>query len=167
MSNTYTLENELQWTGTLAEPDVQWFDSLKKNRPKANIITKCVWKKSGEILKFIDAEGLSTISLYNNKDMYQNIRNGKKEFNVETITLHEMLVKHNAPKRIDYLSIDTEGSEFDILKAHDFSKYTFDVITCEHNYTSNRKKIYDLLTEKGYKRKYENLSLVDDWYVRG
>jgi hypothetical protein len=74
--------------------------------------------------------------------------------------------KHNAPKDIDYLSIDTEGSEFEILSAHDFSEYSFKVIPCEHNFTDMREKIHDLLSAQGYVRKYENLSKFDDWYVR-
>jgi hypothetical protein len=66
---------------------------------------------------------------------------------------------------IDYLSIDTEGSEYEILANFDFSKHRFRVITCEHNYTQERDKIHTLLTEKGYLRKFEDVSQFDDWYV--
>ena len=76
-----------------------------------------------------------------------------------------MLDKHNAPKLIDYLSIDTEGSELEILSNHDFSKYNFSVITVEHFYRKDRDKILSLLTRNGYLRKYENISFQDDWYV--
>ena len=31
-------------------------------------------------------------------------------------------------------------------------------------FSENRKKIYDLLTSKGYNRKYVGLSKWDDWY---
>ena len=54
----------------------------------------------------------------------------------------------------------------EILAAFDFDKYSFSVITCEHNYTSAREKIFELLTSKGYTRKFEELSLWDDWYVK-
>ena len=64
------------------------------------------------------------------------------------------------------MSIDTEGSEYDILSSFDFSKYQFRIITCEHNFTAERQKIFSLLTEKGYMRKLRGLSLFDDWYVR-
>tara|TARA_B100000242_G_C42645512_1_gene303440 strand:- start:264 stop:500 length:237 start_codon:yes stop_codon:yes gene_type:complete len=77
-----------------------------------------------------------------------------------------MLKKHNAPKTIDYLSIDTEGSEFEILSNFDFDEYDIKIITCEHNYTSMREKIFDLLSAQGYERKYSEFSLFDDWYVR-
>ena len=64
-----------------------------------------------------------------------------------------MLDKYNAPKKIDYLSIDTEGSEFDILKNFDFNKYEIKVITCEHNFTNSKEKIISFLTSIGYVQK--------------
>ncbi len=66
---------------------------------------------------------------------------------------------------IDYLSIDTEGSDFEILKNFDFNSFKFRVITCEHNLNKNREKIYKLLTENGYKRKFTEISKFEDWYV--
>ena len=77
-----------------------------------------------------------------------------------------MLIKYNAPKKIDYLSIDTEGSEYDILKDFDFNKYDISIITCEHNFTDSRKKIYELLVSNGYVRKYSGASKFDDWFVK-
>jgi hypothetical protein len=64
------------------------------------------------------------------------------------------------------MSIDTEGSEFDILRGFDFHKYDVRVMTVEHNYTPNRVKIFNLLSEKGFKRVFEEFSGVDDWYVK-
>ena len=77
----------------------------------------------------------------------------------------DLLKKYNAPKEIDYLSIDTEGSEFEILNAFDFDAYKIKVITCEHNFTPMREEIYKLLGSKGYVRKYQEFSQFDDWYV--
>ena len=68
---------------------------------------------------------------------------------------------------MDFLSIDTEGSEFDILAAHDFTKFNFKVIACEHNYQRNREKIHDLLRDRGYTRVLMEVSQFDDWYVYG
>jgi hypothetical protein len=68
--------------------------------------------------------------------------------------------KPTAPP-IDYLSIDTEGSEFMILKDFDFARYTFRVITVEHNYTSQRRELFELLTSVGYQRVYPEISQFD------
>lgn len=106
-------------------------------------------------------------ALKKNRDDYELYKLAKgKRYKVDTISLMDMLEKHQAPHDMDYLSIDTEGSEYDILKAFDFSRYSFKVITVEHNYTDERQRLYDLLTKAGYRRKQEKLSLFDDWYVR-
>ncbi len=71
-----------------------------------------------------------------------------------------------APAVVDYLSIDTEGSEFEILDAFDFRQRQFRVITCEHNHGPQRQRIYELLTRQGYVGRYEMYSGPDDWYVK-
>lgn len=76
-----------------------------------------------------------------------------------------MLIEYNSPNIIDYLSIDTEGSEYEILKDFNFTKYTFKIITVEHNFTENRSKIKNLLESKGYVRVFERFSKWDDWYI--
>jgi hypothetical protein len=88
-------------------------------------------------------------------------------YEVETITLGDLLETHAAPRIIDYLSIDTEGSEFEILSNFDFEKRLIRCITCEHNFTANRDKIFKLLSSKGYKRKFVEFSDCDDWYFIG
>jgi len=87
-------------------------------------------------------------------------------YQVPTISLNDLLRRHGAPAEPDYLSIDTEGSEFAILRELDFARFAFKVITCEHNHTPKREQIRQLLESAGYRRKHEDLSRFDDWYVR-
>ena len=164
-SNSYLLETAFDWTGILAEPAKLHHDALRQNR-KASLCTKCVWRESGLSLEFLQADlsGLSTIAEFKEHDQHAARREKSSTYLVETISLVDLLKEHNAPKQIDYLSIDTEGSEFEILSAFDFSAYEIRVITCEHNHTENREKIYDLLTRHGYQRVYEEVSDFDDWY---
>lgn len=166
LSNTYLLEKELGWTGILAEPAVSWYIALPKNR-SCHIDFGCVWSKSGERLEFnnVLAAELSTIATFSNGDEHAKARETGLKYDVTTISLIDLLKKYNAPKEIDYLSIDTEGSEYEILSAFNFDAYKFKIITCEHNYTPMREKLYDLLTSKGYTRKYTEYSRFDDWYV--
>ena len=76
-----------------------------------------------------------------------------------------MFLFHNAPKIIDYMSVDTEGSELDILFDFPFDVYKFNFISIEHNYGSNRQKLRNLLRKNGYKIFLDNLSKWDDWFV--
>lgn len=166
LSNTYLLEKEFNWNGILAEPAKNWHDDLKTNRT-CSIETACVWRDSKSILDFSESnvKELSTISEFKNSDVHKKLRRNSTTYKVNTISLNDLLDKYNAPKIIDYLSIDTEGSEYEILSNFDFSRYKFRVITCEHNFTANRDKIFELLTKNGYTRKYLGFSKWDDWYV--
>jgi hypothetical protein len=71
----------------------------------------------------------------------------------------------NAPKEIDYFSLDVEGYEFEILKDFDFSTHIFRTLSIEHNFLKTRKEIFDLLTANGYYRVHEDVSKFDDFYV--
>ena len=167
LSNTYLLEKMFNWNGILSEPATVFHKDLFINR-EVNISKNCVWNRSNEKLIFnevMDASELSTIDSFANKDMHFKNRRNYKQYKVNTITLEDLLKKYNAPKIIDYLSIDTEGSEYEIIKDFNFKNYQFRVITIEHNYTKQRKDIEKLLSDNGYKRKFEELSLFDDWYV--
>ncbi|WP_373481321.1 FkbM family methyltransferase [Geminocystis sp.] len=166
-SNTKALEKNLQWTGILAEPAKFWHPYLKQNR-KSLIDTRCVWEKTGEILEFNEVKSeaeLSTIKSFTNADHHGKSRIDGDNYQVYTISLEDLLLTYNAPKKIDYLSIDTEGSEFSILNAFDFSKYQINIITVEHNYTFQREEIFKLLTKNGFSRKFIEFSMWDDWYV--
>lgn len=166
LSNTHLLEKEFGWSGILAEPARCWHADLTRNR-SAIIDTRCVWTTSGSSLVFneVSSAEYSTVSSYSGTDSHVEIRRTGSEYSVNTISLLDLLEEHNAPEVIDYLSIDTEGSEFDILKGFDFSRYKFRVITCEHNYTPMRHKIFELLTANGYSRVSQEVSAFDDWYV--
>ena len=158
-SNTYLLEKEYSWIGILAEPARVWEKELRENRPNAAIETLCVWNESNSKLVFNETElpELSTVDTFTHQDMHKDNRILGKRYEVKTISLLDLLRKYEAPQYIDYLSIDTEGSEFEILEAFDFNEYTFGVITIEHNYTFRRDMIFDLLTRNGYRRKYEEV----------
>ena len=82
------------------------------------------------------------------------------------MSLNDLLAHWDAPRRIDYPSIDTEGSELDILTAFDFDAWDVRLITVEHNHGPQRQGLIELLTAKGYRRKFKHLSGVDDWYVK-
>ena len=166
-SNTYLLEKKFGWNGILAEPARRWQSDLLANR-NCSIETNCVWRESGETLEFNEANygELSTIDSFSSADHRSRDRIQGKKYSVKTISLMDLLEKYRAPSIIDYLSIDTEGSEYEILSSFNFSKYQFRTLTCEHNFTPQRERIHSLLTGHGYRRKYEDISKVDDWYVK-
>ena len=178
LSNTYLLEKHFGWNGILAEPARCWQSSLKENR-KCIIDYRCVYSESGGLIEFLEVENdlsgglyvtpeLSGIAVFaDSGDWASTIRRDhSSKYFVEKISLNDLLIQHDAPYEIGYLSVDTEGSELEILQAFDFKSHKIHVITVEHNYQDGiRSGLYKLLTGNGFKRVYENISGWDDWYV--
>lgn len=169
LSNTVLLEREYGWTGILAEPFAVWHADLAANR-RAVIDHRCVWTASGEKMAFIASREpeLAGLSICADEDMHVARRMaGAAEAQVETVSLIDLLDQHAAPNDIDYMSVDTEGSEFDILSAFDFSRYRIRIVSVEHNYVdTKREAIRQVLEANGYRREFELYSGWDDWYVR-
>jgi FkbM family methyltransferase len=164
LSNTYMLEKNFSWSGIVAEPGKNWHSELKANR-SCKIDLRCISDVSGKQIAFYESDSpeLSTISGLEKSD--SNIRKLKDSYIVETVSLNDLLSHHKAPKVIDFLSIDTEGSELSILENFNFENYKFAIIVCEHNFTQNRVKIFNLLAAKGYKRVWHEFTQFDDWYI--
>ena len=166
LSNTYILEKYYGWRGILSEPGKAWHGNLYQNR-NCIIDTHCVWSSTGSILDFTETSvgELSTISIFASSDSHFTRRDPVNLYSVESISLFDLLVKNTSPQKIDFLSIDTEGSEFEILMNFRFDKYKFSLIVCEHNYTSNGPKIDALLSDNGYCKVNPQISLWDSWYL--
>jgi FkbM family methyltransferase len=166
-SNTFLLEATYGWRGIAAEPGRCWHQELKRNRA-CSLDHRCVWSKSGEMLQFKETPEaeFSTIDALSKSDFHAERRNQGKRYTVETISVGDLLRAHDAPRSIDYLSIDTEGSELAILETFLPSPYEVRIITVEHNYTDQRSRIHGLLTSQGYNRIFEELSAWDDWYIK-
>ncbi len=173
LSNTYMLEEELKWKGVLSEPSPQWHTSLKLIRQNTKIVTKCIWAETGKKLEFFvsDIGELSTINSFveNEKgSMSGNVDLRKKSGKlilVETISLNDLINENFNDKAPSYISIDTEGSEYEILKTFNFDIYRPKVFTIEHNFTPNQQKIDDLMNKNNYKRIFKELTAFDAWYV--
>lgn len=166
LSNTWLLETRFGWTGVLAEPAQVWRQALQASGRTARLEFDCVWSASGETLTFNETDWaeLSTIAAFEGADSH--VRTAARRYAVDTVSLVDLLDRHEAPAIVDYLSIDTEGSEYEILAAFDFARYEFRCITVEHNFSDKREAIRSLLVGHGYQRVHEALSQFDDWYVR-
>jgi FkbM family methyltransferase len=160
LSNTYLLEKDFNWNGICIEALPDKFNELIKNRKSINI-NKAVYDITGKILNFSSNDLLSGIT--DKIDRHLETKN-KQQISVETVTLNDILEENNAPTFIDYISIDTEGSEFEIIKSVDLNKYTFGLIHLEHNFVEPRRSdMKKYLLENGYLYKGENE--FDDEYI--
>lgn len=179
-SNTFLLESVLQWSGLLVEPARSNQEKIKRNRnvPLECKAASCADDQSLDFIEYSmsDCKNDSPENQYASqfsgfattlKSTYTKGYDASR-YQVQTTRLSSSLISRNAPTSVDFLSIDTEGSELDVLSGIDFSVHSFRVITIEHNF--NRKKrsiIRDRLLSFGYINVFPSISRWDDWFVHG
>jgi FkbM family methyltransferase len=170
-SNTLFFEKNLDWNGLCIEPNDNYFKELQKNR-KCNLSNELVYSVEGNIVDFAICEAVSgiideNIGPFTNKD---------KSIKKITTTLSKILDSNNAPNVIDYLSLDVEGQEYNILSTFPFDRYKFRCITVEHNAPhvgpTQQILIRELLEKNGYKYVKGNDDVnnwghgpIDDFYI--
>lgn len=169
-SNTLVLEKEYNWKGILCEPGKGFHERLFASR-SVPIDTRAITNITGDTVQFkemLTYTGLSGLEKYNYTDMHANTRRMSNSlvYDVETVSLTDLLDSYKAPHLIDYMSVDTEGSEPDILDAFDFSKYVFRFINVEHNHNEeNKQRVRNRLYSFGYRTVFEDISGIDDYFM--
>ena len=161
LSNTYALERHYGWRGICVEPIPIRFQECKVNRPNSTCFPYAVMSQGNTHIQF----RVESYDLYSGTKRRFSLLNKPKVIQVETRTFQQILEEAGAPFHIDYLSLDTEGTEFNILTSVNLTQYTFGIIDVEHNYESTkRSKIRALLESNGYTFYKENQW--DDRYIK-
>lgn len=169
-SNTYFFEKELGWKGICFEPLPHLFAQLRACR-NCVCINACVSDTEGTVpFLHLDScdEMLSgmccTYDQRQLKTVMHDIDTLGGQCNIlqlPSVNLNKVLKEHTIT-HIDFLSLDTEGSELEILKSIDFSMITIDVIAVENNF--NEPHVQTFLESKGFIL-ITHLH-VDDIYIR-
>jgi FkbM family methyltransferase len=128
-SNSRKLINEHSWNGILIEPFLPFYDYLTKLYSDNDNVTilnyACdIGEKDTVIYYQDDHNKVGLTSLLPETAINQNLN--KKQI-IKTKKFNDLI----EPPYIDFISIDTEGKDFDILKDIDFEKYTIGIICCE------------------------------------
>ena len=96
--------------------------------------------------------------------------------------INDVLAERNCPEHFDYLSLDVDQAQRKVLDELDFEKYSFKILTYEHNYsTKDNPHLRDLylgdreysrekFSSLGYKILFGNVGLnpkemIEDWWV--
>lgn len=170
ISNTFFLEKNRNWNGICIEAQPIEFEKLKKNR-NCVCVNVAVSNFEGET-DFTYVEGyanmLSGISDEYNKTHIDRIKGEVNHYGgkINTIKvpvkkLQTILDEHNIVD-IDFCSIDTEGSEFNIIQSIDFDKTNIKVFIIENNYKETN--VQEFLEKKGYQL-YRKLEW-DDIFIK-
>jgi SAM-dependent methyltransferase len=91
-------------------------------------------------------------------------RNAQDIVTLKTSLLHELLETYKAPPFMEYMNLDIEGSEYEVLRTFPFERYRFGCISLEHNFEEPKRTAMEELL---LKHKYIKVREVefDDWYV--
>jgi len=147
ISNTYAFEN-IGWKGICVEPVQEIYQKLINNR-KCDCVNAAVYSEESELELIQTRGGRSGFIRNMSKSM---IKEAEKEgiinkYTISTISFESLIKKYNI-EYIDFLSIDVEGSEPEVLESIDFNKYKFGLITIENNHG---ERITKYMYTKGYK----------------
>gem|GEM_PF-792751 len=156
-NNTYFLYQK-GCRGVCVEADPTLIPELKKYRKKDRILNVGVGVTNEKELDFYiyDAKGLNTFS---KEEVEQRSKFGtyqvQKVIKIPSVTIND-IISQNFSVPPNFLSIDVEGLDLDILKSMDFNKYRPDVICVETiTYDEGRgakkiKNIVDFVCSQGY-----------------
>ena len=162
-SNTFFFEKEKNWRGVLIEPIVHKYLECKKNRSEKNKFYCCACVSEDFKQDYVELlySNLMTTPINLENDIEDSLKHAEKsnslrnpEDKIEVVkflakakTMTSILEDAESPFLIDLLSLDVEGSEIEVLKGINFSKYNFKYIILE---SRNIKSISRFLKSKNY-----------------
>lgn len=160
LSNSYCFE-QLGWEGICVEPNSYYHDKCKEVRRQTECFNvACVdTDHTGEIEMEFDPTGLFSSAVFdksqnNIKDHYGTIGleiNNIQTVSVKAMTLNDILDKSSyKDKQIDFLSIDVEGLEINVLNGFDLNKYLPTVLLIETSTDKDQTTITEYLKVYDY-----------------
>ena len=166
MSNTLYFE-ERGWRCLCIEPIYEEF--LKCSQIRKETFNCCIAEadKEDEQIFTVYKIGDSTAAISSLQpdprliQSHQHILTSSEERSIKVRSLTSVLDEAGFPRCIDFISIDTENTELDVLKGLDFSKYKVRCFIIENNF--NEPMVEDYLYRFGYKKIYR--IAVNDFFM--
>jgi FkbM family methyltransferase len=165
LSNSLLLERQFGWNGILVEPNRDSHNSIRATR-KARLVTKAAYSRGGERVVFTSMEKLGELSGIGSHLDSSRVTADSKSYEVTTETLDQILKSEAAPLAIDFMSIDTEGSEIEVLKGLSFDRWKVDFLAIEHNHQPGKlSELRRMLEPVGYRQVLSHVSEFDAWFL--
>lgn len=162
-SNTWRLEKNRGWKGICIEASTPNFAALVKRRG-CRCVKACLHSERVDV-RFFEFGVTSSV-----------VSDGREIGEVVPgIPLADVLEECGAPPVIDYLSLDIEGHEHEVMRVFPFDRWSFRTVTVEHNEYSvgpaNKLRLRELFTANGYTLDRGDVCTPDgkcyeDWFVR-
>ena len=156
-SNTFFFENFLGWYGLLIEANPKEQGNIVMDRPASAVVNGAICEKQGGTVTFFDANlggwgGMKTS--YDTQRLADTKTNGT-EFEVPCHRL-DSLVNYFKISQVDFMTVDTEGSELTALMTFPFDRVKPKLIAVEILVGNQERDAYkdqvtQFLESKGYK----------------
>lgn len=155
LSNTATLRESFGWTGISVDPNPEVLEKFKS----ANL-GHC-FINAGVAGQDTDATLIKNGAMSYTQNLQGDIE--KNSHFVHLVGINN-LVKDLT--QIDYLSIDIEGGEVEVIKNFPFGRIKPLIITIEHNFREiDKLTIKEFLSTKGYREFLSGLTDFESWFV--
>lgn len=165
LSNTHLLKKHYGWTGLLVEPNASSHASIRACR-SARLDVRAAAAITGAQLMFEEVVGEGELSRLVGRDGHAVDEDRLRRYSVESVRLTEALAAAAMPAHIDFLSLDTEGAELDVLAGLDHSAFSFSAMAIEHNFRPGvLNKLHAILAPHGYRQVLAEISAFDAWFV--
>ena len=150
-SNTAFFEKYKNWTGVLVEPSREKYEECLKNRPNSECFNFACSFEEKEV-KFNHENGMMT-----------KIVIGEGDYSCEAIRLENILDQCDIPPNIDFLSLDVEGYELEVLIGINLDKYRPNYMLIEL-WDTNQDEVNNFLEKNNYKclMNLSNYNLLDN-----
>lgn len=143
------------WSGVNIDPNPNLIKKFKEQRTRDINLELGVGRKNGSLIFYQFFP--STLSTFSQKEATQYQSSGFNlisKYQVPVKTLGSILSQHCKTRRPDFLSIDTEGTDLEVLQNNDWDKFKPRVICIETGKDFN--KINNFLKKHGYQLKHNN-----------
>ena len=157
-SNTFAFET-LDWKCILVEPDPEMAARCRANRPNSCVVQAAVGDRDAsgtitfnEVRADADWVGMMSFTEANPTHLEKCRRLGARiqEISVPYRSLNDILADIEGP--IDFITIDVEGHELDVLDGFDLERYRPTVIVTECTYDRDEDTVGQYLESRGYQR---------------
>jgi hypothetical protein len=156
-SNTAILREVFLWKGFHVDPSERAKDAFLNIGLGDKFIHAAVGPKPG--YGYLQGEDALAHISYSFEDLHLSV-----DHKVVPIVAPEQLIKRVG--KVDYLSLDIEGGELEVLEAWPFTSSRPRYLTVEHNYRmKDRNRIQELLKGNGYRQVLGSFTDFEDWFV--
>ena len=166
-SNTYYFE-QMGWLCLCIEPNPYYLKSLAKNRQ--HVLPYACGAENRNNVQFtvvtLKGDNQSAVSSLNVDkrllDKHKHLIHHQHTIQIKVRTLDTCIAEFNRFETLDFVSVDTEGTELEVLKGFDIARWTPKLLVIENNYKDSAVEKY--LLKFGYQlhtRHYKN-----DFYYR-